>query len=416
MGYTTLVVLTGTGLLGACSGMVGSFAVLRRRALLGDALSHAALPGVCLAFLIVGERHLPAMLFGAFLTGILGVLIVTGLRNGTRIKEDAAIGIVLSVFYGAGIALSRYVQNHTARGSRAGLETYILGKTSSMILSDVYFIAATALVSLTIVLLLYKEFQIVAFDAEFAEVQGWPAFRLDLLLMTTIAVTVVIGLPAVGVVLMAALLIIPAAAARFWTDRLSLLLGLSAAFGAATGASGTLISSRFNWAAGPSIVLVGTTVFLASVLLGTRRGILRQLMAEWKYRRQTRERSLLRRLFVQVESQLPESTNFSRREFHSPVDQRLLRQFERRGWLVTQSGKHMSITQRGLQEAAEATLQHRLIELAFEDSVTDVVPQAGEGFATSIPPELQQKLEQRLESAGRHPLRCIAGLSGRSRA
>ena len=288
MGYTTLIVLSGTALLGACCGMVGSFAVLRRRALLGDALSHAALPGVCLAFLIFQERFLPVLLLGALLSGVLGVTIVTGLCFSTRIKEDAALGIVLSVFYGAGIALSRYIQNQTLRGSQAGLESYILGKTSAMILGDVCWIAAVAVFNLLLVLLLFKEFQAAAFDRDFARAQGWPAGRLDLLLMVMIAVTVVIALPAVGVVLMAALLITPAAAARFWTDRLGTLLAVAALFGALTGGIGTLLSSRYNWAAGPSIVLVGAAFFALSLLLGSRRGLLKECYLDWRYRRQMR--------------------------------------------------------------------------------------------------------------------------------
>lgn len=286
MGYTTLIILSGTALLGACCGMVGCFAVLQRRALLGDALSHAALPGVCLAFLIFQERFLPVLLLGALFSGLLGVTIVTGLSVGTRIKQDAALGIVLSVFYGAGIALSRSIQNQTLRGSQAGLETYILGKTSAMILSDVYFIAAVALFNLLLVLVLFKEFQATTFDRDFARAQGWPAGRLDLLLMVMIAVTVVIGLPAVGVVLMAALLIIPAAAARFWTERLGTLLAVAALFGALTGGAGTLLSSRYNWAAGPSIVLCGAAFFGLSLLLGPRRGLLREMYLDWRYRRQ----------------------------------------------------------------------------------------------------------------------------------
>src|SRR5262249_39926493 len=189
------------------------FAVLRRRALTGDALAHAALPGLCLAFLVVGERNLPAMLLGALVTGVLGVSIITALKQRTRIKEDAAIGIVLSVFFGAGVVLSRLIQNLSATGSKAGLESYILGKTAGMIAQDVYLIGGVALASLALMLLLYKEFRLVAFDPEFARIEGWPTYRLDLLLMVLIAVTVVIGLPAVGVVMMTALLILPAAAA-----------------------------------------------------------------------------------------------------------------------------------------------------------------------------------------------------------
>ena len=190
MTYNTLIVLTGTSLLGASSGLVGSFAVLRRQALVGDALAHAALPGLCLAFLILDQRSLPAMLFGAFISGLVGIATIAALKRLTRIKEDAAIGIVLSVFYGGGVVLSRLIQDRTPSGSKAGLETYILGKTAGMIRQDVYWIAAAALLCLLLLFLLYKEFKVVAFDPEFARVQGWPAFVLDVLLMTMIAVII----------------------------------------------------------------------------------------------------------------------------------------------------------------------------------------------------------------------------------
>ncbi|HYT95237.1 MAG TPA: iron chelate uptake ABC transporter family permease subunit [Gemmataceae bacterium] len=281
--YNTLVVLVGAGLLGAGAGVIGSFAVLRRRALMGDALAHAALPGLCIAFLVVGEKSLPAMLFGAFVTGVLGTVIISALRRWTRIKEDAAIGIVLSVFFGAGVVLEQLIQRPSLRGSQAGLNSYILGRTASMILEDVYLIGGVVLLCVTLVLLLYKEFRLVAFDPAFGQVQGWPVQRLDLLLMGLIALAVVIGLPAVGVVLMAAMLILPAVAARFWTERLGVMLCLSAVFGLAASVIGILLSARYaRLPAGPTIVLVGTTLFLASALFAPQRGgVARWLRQRW---------------------------------------------------------------------------------------------------------------------------------------
>jgi len=398
MGYTTLIVLAGTGLLGACSGMVGSFAVLRRRALMGDALAHAALPGVCLAFLILGERSLPAMLVGALVTGVLGVAIVTGLRFGTRIKEDAAIGIVLSVFYGAGIALSRYIQSHGSRGSRAGLDSYILGKTSAMIREDVLLIAAASLFSLLLIVLLFKEFKVVVFDPEFAHAQGWPSFRLDLLLMVMIAVTVVIGLPAVGVVLMAALLIIPAAAARFWTDRLGTMLGIAALFGAVTGAAGTLASSRFEWAAGPAIVIVGAGLFGVSMLFGPRRGLLRQLWVEHAFRKRTRQESALRRLAEIGEGVRPQSASSLLDRLKS--DPALLDKLIRGGWMMKQSDGGWEMTEAGRAKAAAALRAYRMVDLylsEFAGQLNETAVTSPEELVQQIPPELRSELERKLE-------------------
>lgn len=269
--YNTLIVLLGVGLLGAAAGPVGAFAVLRRRALVGDALAHASLPGLCLAFLIAGERSLIALLLGALASGLLGVAVLAWLAKYTRIKEDAAVGVVLSVFFGAGIALSRVVQNTSAAGSKAGLDSYILGKTAGLLLFDVALLAGLAVVCLLVLALLYKELQLLAFDRDFAGVQGWPVARLDLLLLGLIAVVVVTGLPAVGVVMVAALLILPAATARFWTHRLHRLLIISGGIGLLTGVVGTLLTAALPKApAGPVIVLVGSALFVLSAAAGPR--------------------------------------------------------------------------------------------------------------------------------------------------
>ena len=289
LAYNTLIVLAGVGLLGASAGLIGAFAVLRKQSLTGDAVAHAALPGVCLAFMLIGERNLPLMLAGALASGVLGMMIIAALRRGTRVKEDSAIGIVLSVFPGLGFVLVRLIQDRFATGGQAGLESFILGKTAGMTRGDVYLILAASLICALAVVLLYKEFKVCAFDPGFGRALGWPVFSLDLVLLSLIALAAVIGLPAVGAIMMAALLIMPGAAARFWTDRLSRMLMLAAAFGTATGLVGTLLSARFDkLPAGPIIVLTGSTFFLASMLLGTRRGLVARWIVRLRNRRALR--------------------------------------------------------------------------------------------------------------------------------
>ena len=234
LSYNTLLILAGSGLLGLVSGVVGAFAVLRRRALMGDALAHAALPGLCTAYLLYGQRSFFIFLIGAMVSGILGVLCVSWLRYKTRIKEDAAIGIVLSVFFGIGIVLSRIIQDQPT-GQKAGLDSYLLGQTAGMVMQDLISIIVVAGITLMVLLLFYKEFKILSFDRDFAAVQGWPVVFLDLAMMALLVITTVIGLPAVGVVLIAALLITPGVSARFWTERLDVLLILAGLFGLAMG-------------------------------------------------------------------------------------------------------------------------------------------------------------------------------------
>jgi manganese/zinc/iron transport system permease protein len=274
--YNEIIVLSGASLLGLTAGVVGCFAVLRRRALLGDALGHATLPGLCLGYVLAGQRSLPVLLASALATGLLSILVFAGIKRFSRLREDAAIGIVLSVFYAAGVVGLSLLARRSNSG-QAGLESFLFGKTSGMILEDVAWIAGLAVVSLGTTWALVKELQIVAFDAEFARVQGWPTGTIDLVLMLLIALAVVLGLPAVGALLVAALLVIPAAAARFWTNRLSMMLVIAGVMGMASGTAGTLASIPLpNMPTGPAIIVAATLLFAVSVAFGSARGLLRR--------------------------------------------------------------------------------------------------------------------------------------------
>jgi len=407
LSYNTFIVLVGTSLLGGTSGLIGTFAVLRKRSLTGDALSHAALPGLCLAFMIWGERNLFVMLLGAFLSGLLGIGIISGLRAWTRIKEDAAIGIVLSIFFGAGIVLSRIIQNHVTAGSKAGLDSYILGKTAGMLSYDVYLIAGLALGSLIVVLALSKEFQLISFDTPFAIVQGWPALFLDLVLMSLIAIVVVIGLPAVGVVMMAALLILPGASARFWTERLPTMIQISILIGFLTGVVGTITSATFSlMPAGPLIVLVGTTFFLISVLFAPRRGVVARRFRELSFRRELSQQRLLN-LFLapdktlKSEISLPEISN-SRGSF--PGIERSLDLALREGVLQSDDSRTFRLTNYGRTLAVQVHQRDLLRHLIWNER-PDLAAycQADEDLddllknSTPEAVELRARLEQRGE-------------------
>ncbi|WP_161602265.1 metal ABC transporter permease [Tautonia marina] len=413
--YNTLIVLLGTGLLGANAGLVGSFAVLRRRSLTGDALAHAALPGLALAFLVVGQRNLPAMLAGALVSGLLGVAVISGLRSKTRVKEDAAIGIVLSVFFGAGVVLSRIVQNTPGVGSKAGLDSYILGKTAGIIRQDVFIIGGVSLVSLLLILLAYKEFKLTVFDPDFARVQGWPVLRLDLLLMGLIALAVVFGLPMVGVVLMAALLILPGAAARFWTDRLGPLLVLATVFGLSIGLIGTALSARYaGMPAGPIIVLVGAGVFLLSVLVAPKRGVLGRAVAAWRFRRSLDDRAMLRRLYDLVEPDLPSvraintAEELSRNGTHRRRRRAILARLVRQGALRVErdsGGILMTLTDEGLRRARVVARDQRLWEqfLLHAPELAGTMADLSQETVEVLPADLIAELEQGLRDTGRLP-------------
>ncbi|MDA1044823.1 MAG: metal ABC transporter permease, partial [Verrucomicrobia bacterium] len=245
--HNTRVVVLGAVLLGIAAGMIGTFMLLRKRALMGDAVSHATLPGIGIAFLIMASnggdgRWLPGLLIGATLAGLIGMGAVLLVRSQTRLKEDAALGIVLSVFFGLGVAILGIIQQLNV-GSAAGLESFIYGKTASMLARDSWLIAGMAMAVLLFCICFFKEFAMICFDQQYANSQGWNVAVLDVLMMALVVLVTVIGLQAVGLILMIALLVTPPAAARFWTDHLKRMMIISALVGAASGYFGSIISA-----------------------------------------------------------------------------------------------------------------------------------------------------------------------------
>ena len=272
--YTIRNVALGAAILGVVGGTLGSFAILRRQGLFGDALAHATLPGVCVAFMLSGTKAPVVLLTGAALSAGLGALLILTIVSRTRIKQDAALGIVLSVFFGAGAVLITYIGG-SGSGSQSGLDRFIFGQAATIVREDVVTMGILAALALLVVALLFKEFKLLSFDPAFAASLGFPVGRLNVLLTMLIVVAVIIGIQAVGVVLMAAMLIIPAAAARQWTDGLGMMLVISGLFGALSGVSGALISATgANLPTGPLIVLCATALLVLSLFLGRSQGFL----------------------------------------------------------------------------------------------------------------------------------------------
>ncbi|HVF00737.1 MAG TPA: iron chelate uptake ABC transporter family permease subunit [Rubrobacteraceae bacterium] len=272
--YTIRNVALGAAILGVVGGALGSFAILRRQGLFGDALAHATLPGVCVAFMLSGSKAPVVLLTGAALSAGLGALLILTIVNRTRIKQDAALGIVLSVFFGAGTVLLTYIGG-SGSGNQSGLDRFIFGQAATIVRDDVVTMGILAALALLVVVLLFKEFKLLSFDPAFAASLGFPVGRLNVLLTMLIVVAVIVGIQAVGVVLMAAMLIVPAAAARQWTDSLGAMVMISGFFGALSGVSGTLISATgANLPTGPLIVLCATTLLVLSLFLGRSQGFL----------------------------------------------------------------------------------------------------------------------------------------------
>jgi len=305
--YNTRIVLLGTMFFGFASGMIGVFVTLRKRALVGDAVSHASLPGVVIAFIFMVSiggtgKFLPGLLMGALISSFIGVGVILIVRNYTRLHEDAALGIVLSVFFGFGVALLGITQK-MKEGNSAGLDSFIYGKTASMLISDAWLILLAAFVVLILSVMFFKEFTILCFDEEYTLARGWSVFTLDLMMMfLTVGVTV-IGLQAVGLILVVALLIIPPISARFWTSNLKKMFVISSFLGAISGILGAAVSALVpKLPAGALIVLVCGILFLLSFLFGSESGMFIQLYRNLRFQYRILIQNLLRSMYEIVNS------------------------------------------------------------------------------------------------------------------
>ncbi|PIN99993.1 ABC transporter [archaeon CG10_big_fil_rev_8_21_14_0_10_43_11] len=296
--YTLRNVALGSATIGVLSGVLGSFAVLRKKSLLGDAISHAALPGIALAFLFTLSKNSLVLLFGAMLAGLAGASIVLIVHKNSKISEDAALGIVLSSFFGLGIFLLTIIQR-IASAKKAGLETFLFGNASTMLASDVYTLLFFAGLALALTALFWKEFKLVSFDYAYAKTLGFHTLGIEALITALIVLAIVIGLQTVGVVLMSAFIIAPAVAARQWTKTLFGMVTLSALFGAVSGVSGAMISSaQRNVPTGPVIVIVMSCIVFFSLLFSPTRGIVSEKIKDAKKRKNLDVKGVLIDVFL----------------------------------------------------------------------------------------------------------------------
>jgi manganese/zinc/iron transport system permease protein len=278
-GYNAALVAIGAGMLGIAAGSAGTFLFLRKRALVSDAVAHATLPGVGLAFILMvmlgGDgRHLIGLLIGSALSSIAGLFIVEWITNRTRLAEDAAIGAVLSVFFGFGIVLLTVIQTMSA-GRQAGLESFLLGSTAGMLYQDALVIAIGGTLAVAATYAFRRPMTLVAFDPDFAAATGRNVARIDLAIMGLVMAVTVIGLKLVGLILIVAMLIIPPVAARFWTERTDSLIWIAGAFGGISAYIGAAISaSAPGVPTGPIIVLICFAFFAFSMMFAPNRGVI----------------------------------------------------------------------------------------------------------------------------------------------
>lgn len=373
--HNTRLVVFATMLLGVAGGLAGGFLLLRKRALFGDVLSHATLPGIALAFalgtMLWGSgKQLGLLLAGATVSGLAGVAAMMAIRKFTRLRDDVAMGFVLSVFFGTGSALLRVVQTLP---DAAGLESFIYGKTASMVAADLHLIAAVTVVVLVVCVLLFKEFTMLCFDEAYAATAGWPVRFIDAILLAIVTAVTVVGLQAVGLILVIAYLVIPAAAARFWTEKLGTMLVIAALFGALSGWLGASFSALLaGYPAGAIIVLAASGLFLLSMIFGTARGVLPRWIEARRLGRRMDRQHLLRAAYeildaenaVTLNQPIPRDRLQAHRSWSRRDLARLLRLARREDHIeVPPDPATIRLSESGFGEAARITRNHRLWEL-----------------------------------------------------
>ena len=410
--YNTRLVVESTVLLGASAGLAGSFLLLRKRSLMSDTLSHACLPGIGLMFIFLtvsggNGKSLPLLLLGATLTGALGVLMVTLIRNSTRIKDDAAMGIVLSVFFGLGIVMLSLIQ--TVGGASAGLESFIYGKTASMVKQDLALLSWTAAACLVLCTAFQKELCLICFDENFARSLSWPVHVLDALMMGLVVAVTVVGMQAVGLILIIAFMIIPAASARFWTEnyrRMWIVAGILGAFSGWLGASISALLPRMP--AGAIIVLVSGVVFVFSLLFGTARGVLKLKRHQVRMRQRMGRQHLLRAVYELQETDdrfgnTPVSVKelLNKRSWNRQRLQRHISMALREDHIASVEGDRLQLSESGFAEAARYTRNHRLWELyliRFAEVAARHVDRDADRVEHVLGPELVRQLEEELDT------------------
>jgi manganese/zinc/iron transport system permease protein len=421
--YNTRVVFAGVMVLGAASGLVGTFLLLRKRSLLSDTVSHCTLPGIAIAFLIaeatgISGRSLPLLLTGAAVTGVLGMFAVSAIRTKSRIKDDAALAIVLSVFFGLGIALMVIIQQ-LPTGNAAGLSHFIYGKAAAMTAGDAQLILFASLTVALVCAALFKEFKLLCFDTNFARTQGWPTVALDLALMGLVVAVTVIGLQAVGLLLVVALLIIPAAAARFWSHRLGVTVLLATLIGAASGLVGVAASALFpKLPAGAVIVLAAVVCFVVSFVFGAERGLYKRWLEQHRVGQRVARQHLLRAIYEWCETRpqpgardpiilLDGAVPLTELRQANDWTEARLRHLLRLGFagrLVTWNNSHdaVHLTAEGKLEARRVTRNHRLWEtylLHYADVAPQHIHHNADQIEHVIEPNIVNELEELL--AGR---------------
>lgn len=394
-------VVLGITLLGVGSAYVGTFSFLNKKALLGDAISHAVLPGICLGFVLAGEKNPVYIVSGAFLSGAAATFLSSWLRRKTKLSDDTIIATILSVFFGFGIVLLTSLQK-SGNPEVAGLNSFIFGNAIGISESDLALYGGLSLAIILVLTLLLKEFRLMVFDPEFGRAIGFPMKFISFLFNVLMILAVVIGIQAIGVVLMAALLITPGAAARFWTDRLNPLLMLAAFFSVLSGILGTYVSFVLpKMPTGPWVVVFLSLFAMISFLVSPKSGMVFRYFSRKKYLRKTHRDHLMKALYKASEGG---KTGLSIEEiyhlypYQKTETNQSIHDLEKLDF-ISKNQSFIELTEKGISDAMRIVRLHRLWELYLNESMNiapDHVHDSAEQLEHLITPELEALLEKRL--------------------
>ena len=394
-------VVLGITLLGIGSAYVGTFSFLDKKALLGDAISHAVLPGICLGFVLAGEKDPRYIVTGAFLSGALATFLSSWLKQHTKLSEDSIIASILSVFFGIGIVALTAIQK-SGNPEVAGLNSFIFGNAIGIAEADLFLYGGLSMVILLVLSLFLKEFRLMVFDPSFGRAIGFPMQGIRFVFNVLLILSVVIGIQAIGVVLMAALLITPGAAARFWTDKLQPLLLLAALFSILSGILGTYISFVLpQMPTGPWVVVFLSLIALLSFIFSPKSGIIRRFLARRNYLRKTHRDHLMKALFKAKEANMEGLTLeeiHALYPFYKKEIAHSLKELTMQG-LVLQDSQGIRLSTQGNSDAMRIVRLHRLWELYLNESMNiapDHVHESAEQMEHLLTPELEAQLEKRL--------------------
>lgn len=406
-----IAVALGSILVTSSSAVVGTFTFLKKKALLGDAVAHAVLPGICLAFILSGTKNPLVLVIGAFITGWLSLIVIDFISIKTKLKEDTAIALVLSVFFGFGILMLTRIQ-HSGNAAQSGLDSFLFGNAAALIGSDLWVFAGVSALLLLVIGLLFKELKILAFDPEYARVIGLPVRALELVLTSLTVLAVVTGIQAVGVVLMAAMLITPAAAARFWTQNTFKMVVIAGVLGAFSGLSGAFVSyTAPTMPTGPWIVMIISIIALISFFIAPKRGIFSRNLHQRSLRHMIMDENLLKELYHIGEK---DKSPFEERTVATIMHERFfpegqlksgLRRLKRQGLLESKQGR-WKFTKTGYVKGQRMVKLHRLWELYLSEYLKiapDHVHEDAETIEHVITPELEARLENMLSFPDKDP-------------